>query len=258
MGILRKLAELVVEFPDDKAAPAADDQHDVLKSIEDVRTQIEAETAQHRSSLQKSITDDSMPPALDGKPIRPTLPPRQTPGVASQITLPAVLGIPDIYKRAGLESKPDGFDIYAVEKMLQDPEIAELPLETRARSVRMALRSMGRELNDIIADAAKRDQALEIYEQVVGQAIDDVSKQVVDANAKLQAEMDEFVRSKTALMEANRGALDTAKQGLAEYRRSKTAEEERLFNTVAPFVAPGQNPVSIGAPPKDNTKGKGS
>lgn len=254
-GILRKLAELVVEFPEDKAAPAADSRRDVLASIEEVRGQIEAETAQHRTTLQKSVATDSFAPSGADKPVKPTLPPRTTSSVPSQITLPAVLGIPDVYKKAGLDPKVDGFDIYAVEKMLQDPEIAELPLETRARSVRMALRSMGRELSDIIADAAKRDQALEIYEQVVGQAIEDVGKQVVEANAKLQAEVDEFVRSKTALMEANRSALEQAKQGLAEYRRSKTAEEERLFNTVAPFVAPGQNPVSIGAPKDTRSKG---
>jgi hypothetical protein len=259
MGILRKLAELVVEFPEDKAAPAADSRRDVLASIEEVRGQIEAETAHHRNTMQKSVSPET--PEISGqdkheKPVKPTLPPRPAmTGVPSQITLPAVLGIAEIYKKAGLEAQPEGFDIYAVEKMLQDPEIAELPLETRARSVRMALRSMGRELNDIIADAAKRDQALEIYEQVVGDAIEDVGKQVVEANAKLQAEVDEFVRSKTALMEANRHALEQARQGLAEYRRSKTAEEERLFKTVAPFVAPGQNPVSIGAPKDSNIKG---
>ena len=208
--------------------------------------------------MEQSVAADAEPmEAPAGLKVKPTLPPRPSPSVPSQISLPAVLGINDIYAKAGLAAKADGFDIYRVEKMLADPEIAELPLETRARSVRMALRSMGKELNDIITDAAKRDQALEIYEQVVAQAIDQVSQQVVDANAKLQGEIDDFVRTKTALMEANRSALEQAKQGLAEYRRSKTAEEERLFNTVAPFVAPGQNPVSIGAP-QANTKGKGS
>jgi hypothetical protein len=202
MGILRKLAELVVEFPEDKP-PAGDSPQDVLASIEEVRGQIEAETAEHRAELEGTVTP-------------------------------------------------------AVEKMLADPEIAELPLETRARSVRMALRSMGRELPDIIADAAKRDRALEIYEQVVSEAIEDVGRQVVEANAKLQREIDEFVRSKTAMMEANEQALEQARQGLSEYRRTKAAEEERLFNTVAPFVAPGQNPVSLGDAANNTAKGKGS
>jgi hypothetical protein len=267
MGILRKLAELVVEFPEDKA-PAGASQRDVLASIEEVRGQIEAETAQHRAELEGAVTTDSSESkgaakpagagkASAGKPVKPTLPPRPT-GVTSAISLPAVLGIQEVYNKAGLEAKAEGFDIYAVEKMLDDPEIAELPLETRAKSVRMALRSMGRELGDIISDAAKRDQALEIYEQVVGEAIADVSRQVVESNAQLQAEIDEFVRSKSALMEANQQALEQARQGLEEYRRTKAAEEERLFNTVAPFVAPGQNPVSLGQADDSNRKGKGS
>jgi hypothetical protein len=267
MGILRKLAELVVEFPEDKA-PAGDSPQDVLASIEEVRGQIEAETAQHRAELEGTVTSASSASAKSAapadskamgtsKPTKPTLPPRPA-GVTSAISLPAVLGIQDVYAKAGLTAKAEGFDIYAVEKMLADPEIAELPLETRAKSVRMALRSMGRELPDIIADAAKRDQALEIYEQVVGEAIEDVGRQVVEANAKLQREIDEFVRSKTALMEANEQALEQARQGLSEYRRTKAAEEERLFNTVAPFVAPGQNPVSLGEAADNKAKGKGS
>ena len=73
MGILRKLAELVVEFPEDKAAPAAGSQRDVLASIEEVRGQIEAETAHHRATMEKTVTDESAPA---GKPVKPTLPPR--------------------------------------------------------------------------------------------------------------------------------------------------------------------------------------
>ena len=131
MGILRKLAELVVEFPEEKA-PAGDSQRDVLASIEEVRGQIEAETAQHRAELEDAVAapSGSTRPA-DGQPVKPTLPPRPISGASSAISLPAVLGIQDVYKTAGLEARAEGFDIYAVEKMLGDPEIAELPLATR-------------------------------------------------------------------------------------------------------------------------------
>ena len=46
--------------------------------------------------------------------------------------------------------------------------------------------------------------------------------------------------------------LALAKEGLAGYRSAKKDEEQRLFDTVAPFVAPGKNPVQVnfGAPAK--------
>jgi hypothetical protein len=239
MGFLRKLAELVVEFPEEpQAATPAESEQDVLASIEAIRGNMEAELSKQRETLQEATA------APGGE---------STDGAGgSAITIPAILHVTDVYERAGLQTTPEGFNIYTVERMLTDPEIADLPLETRARSVRMALRSMGKELTELIEDAARRDQALEVYEQFVEEAIGQVSTQVAESNARLQSEMDELVREKTAQMEANRAALALAKEGLAGYRSAKKDEEQRLFDTVAPFVAPGKNPVQVnfGAPAK--------
>jgi len=244
-GILRKLAELVVEFPDDKPPGHADGEssQDVLASIEQIRQDIAGD------SSSKPDFSDPLPPV-----VKPRLPAAAVPAnsaasglsPSSNIRIPPVLGVQDVYAKANLKPVPDGVDCYTVEKMLADPEIADLPLDTRAKSVRMALRSMGKELPDLIADAARRDQALETYEQFLGEAIGTVEQQIADANAKLQQEIDDFVQSRTTQMEANKSALSTAQAGRDAFMTAKQAEEQRLFNIVAPFVAPGQNPVQLG------------
>jgi hypothetical protein len=246
MGILRKLAELVVEFPEEQQ-PAADSKgQSVLDSIEQIRADLETDLAKERPDF----SSDSQELQGDSAQAGGSLPS----GAQSSIRLPGILGVNDVYAKAELASTPESFDVYHVERMLQDAEIADLPLDTRAKSVRMALRSMGRELTDLLTDAARRDQALEAYEQFLGEAVADISRQVTEANAALQQQIDEFVRAKTAEIEANRATQERANVGLAEFRRAKIEEEQRLFDVIAPFVAPGQNPVQLSSGVKDGGK----
>jgi hypothetical protein len=251
MGILRKLAELVVEFPEEQQATAPkQSEEDVLASIERIRSDIEADVKQIKPKFEDAAaeTQPTAAPASGATAAASS-------GTASGIRVPPILSVDEIYAKAELAPAEGKVDVYRVEQMLSDPEIADLPLETRARSVRMALRSMGIELPDLLADAGRRDQALEAYEQFLGEAFDEVSRQVSEANAQLQLEIDEFVRSRTAQIEANRSALEQARAGVARFSDAKAAEERRLFNTVAPFVAPGQNPVQLSGNAPGEPKG---
>jgi hypothetical protein len=232
MGLLRKLAELVVEFPpeEQKAAPAGSGD-DVLASIEQIRQNMEHDIATRPSfkepAAEALATSSSTQPAGHGK-----------------LRVPPALAVADIYAKAKL-STPDGFDVFHVEKMLNDPEIADLPLETRAKSVRMALRSQGRELEDVIADAAMRDQALEAYHQFLVEAVNEVAGSAQAQNDALQQEIDSFVAAKREQMTINKDVEQRARQSLSDFLRTKAAEEQRLFGIVAPFVAPGKNPVQL-------------
>jgi hypothetical protein len=239
MGLLHKLAGLVVEFPDDahKQAPPASSDEDVVSTIEKVRADLETEL--------KPKFDASKPDAPAGAGGQPG---SGTAG-GDQIALPPILSVDEIYKQANLVSDPQGFDVFKVEGMLNDPEMADLAMDMRARMVKMALKNMGRDLRDVLADAARRDQALDQYLAFLREKVGQVTDQVAAANARHKQEMDDFVAAKQAAIEANLAKMKTAQQALGDFTRTKQAEEERLFRTVSPFVAPGENPVVVSEPP---------
>jgi hypothetical protein len=249
MGLLRRLAGLVVEFPEEpsKKPPEAD----VASTIEQIRRSIE-------SSARTSF--DTPEPAHQAAGGAPGAPAAAAPasGAGQGIALPAAFSVAQIYERAQLKPDADGFDINKVAEMLADPDIASLPVEIRARSVRMALKSMGKDLRVVLEEAARRDKAIDDYHVFLQHRVDLVSQKVSEENARLEQEIDEFVKAKRAEGAQNKACLEQARQMLTEFERVKHTEEQRLFGIVAPFVSPGENPVVLSeegwpggaAPPK--------
>jgi hypothetical protein len=250
----------VVEFPDDaavktaatpdKAGAGADD---VLASIERARQELEGHVAQRKlgaatpkaypdsdplgrsSTSANPFIDDSAPPAVPSGD-----------AAGSQIPLPTLLTVDKIYDRAGLSADPQQMNVYRVQQMLADPDMADLDLAMRARTVKLTLKNMGHELHEIIVDAAKRDQALDSYGDWLKAQVEHVAEQVETENAKLKQEIDDFIAAKNGQIAANRAAFEQAKASQLTYAQDRQAEEQRLFDTVAPFVAPGENPVVVG------------
>lgn len=272
-GLLRKLAGLVLEFPDDKKAGSdsaptgakggskADADVDPLAAIEAIRADLESSTSLDPKKLDEAAAEaDPQPRAKDGSV--PASAGAKIGGLPAEggsgIRLPLVLNIKQVYEKAELPPVPGGFDLDKITAMLADPEIADLPLEVRARSVKMAVKSAGGELKEVLADAARRDQALEVYLNYLSRKVEEVQSQVQSQNAGLEQEIQDFITARRAIIESNKAKLEAAQQALANFSASKQSEEQLLFDTVAPFVAPGENPVVVssarphgGAAPKE-------
>jgi hypothetical protein len=262
VGILRKLAGLVVEFPDE-AAPESSRQpdaatgknggnaDDVLASIERARQELEGHVAQRNAPGPGRAPAGRDP--LGAAPIANPFSTDPEPAAAgnaaaadSQIPLPVLLTVDKIYERAGLTADPQQMNIYRVQQMLDDPDMADLDLAMRARTVKLTLKNMGHDLHEVIVDAAKRDHALDSYGEWLDAQVKQVAQQVEAGNARLKQEIDEFIAAKNTQIEANRAALAQAKESQQNYAKDRAAEEQKLFDTVAPFVAPGENPVVVG------------
>jgi hypothetical protein len=257
VGILRKLAGLVVEFPDETAPTASgtgggsEGADDVLASIEKARLELEGHVAQRRTGSSPAGRPDPLGGAdsiANPFAAEANLPPPAPSEAASgsKIPLPTLLTVEQVYERAGLSSDPQQMNIYRVQQMVGDPEMADLDMTIRARMVKMTLKSMGHDLHEIIVDAAKRDSALDSYGGWLTAQVENVGAQVEAENAKLKQEIEEFIAAKNAQIQANRAALEQARQSQASFSQTRQAEEQRLFDTVAPFVAPGENPVVVG------------
>lgn len=261
MGLLHKLAGLVVEFPDEKEHQGAPKQKgaadtDVVSAIEEIARGLETES---KPSFEHPAAPVGTDPSLTA--------PAAGQGAAPEagIKLPVILSIPQVYDKALIKPDAEGFDVNRVEQMLANPEIADLPVEIRARSVKMALSSMGKDLRTVLEDAARRDKALDDYQVYLEHRTGQVEEQVAAANAALQKEIEAFTQAKNSLMVQNKAFLDQARNALSSFSVAKEAEEKRLFAIVAPFVTPGENPVivsgsaSTGAPGhkiQDDLKGE--
>ena len=241
MGLLHKLAGLVVEFPDEKEQHSAPKQKgaagsDVVSAIEEIARGLETESKpsfEHAPSVVDPASGQTMPA------------PDPTSAADSGIKLPVILNISQVYEKALIKPDAEGFDITRVEQMLANPEIADLPVEIRARSVKMALSSMGKDLRSVLEDAARRDKALDDYQVYLEHRTGQVEEQVTAANAALQKEIEAFAQAKNALMMQNKALLEQARNALSSFNVAKEAEEKRLFTIVAPFVTPGENPVIV-------------
>ncbi len=246
MSLLKKLAGLVVEFPEEEAQAAGDAAtagDDALAAIEKIRAELENSNSPdyEEKSEQKDAADatEETPATSEKLPPTPPLP------TGEIIDIPGVLGIPQVYAKAGIKAEQE-FDIFKVEQMMADPEIADLDVAMRARMVKLTLKNMGRELSDILGDAGRRDQALETYLAFLERKVADTEVKVARSNASIQKQIDEFVSTHKAMIQGNDEQLALARNSLEKYKLVKTTEEERLFGIAAPFVGGDLNPVDVG------------
>lgn len=234
MGILRKLAGLVVEFPDQPqpAGPKPGPEEDVLAAIERARKDVEG-------SVESVVGD---------LPVKPAAMPAGEGAPSSGISVPTLLSIQEIYGRAKVAADDKAIGVDKAEAMLADPEMADLTPEIRARMVKLALKNMGHELHEIILDAARRDKALDQYSEWLAGKVAECEQQVAAANAALEKEIAEFTAERRAQMATNSLIARQLHADAEAFARLKDAEEDRLFKAVAPFVAAGENPVVIDKP----------
>jgi hypothetical protein len=150
-----------------------------------------------------------------------------------------------IYASAGIEQPEHGFTVDRLVEMMAADEFRDLDAATRARVIAGMLRRLPTgavEVEDIVREAALRDQALDAFERFLADRVAASEREVADANRVLQQEIDELVERNTALMEANRGRVGEEKGRLERWRERKRAEEDRLYDAVQPFVE--ANPVT--------------
>jgi C4-dicarboxylate-specific signal transduction histidine kinase len=152
-----------------------------------------------------------------------------------------------IYTSAGIREPQHGFTVNKLVEMMQAEELRDLDGPTRAKVITGMLRRLlgcPVALDDIVRDAVQRDQALDAFERFLSERTARTEAELVEANRKLQAEVDELVRRNTEAMQANQARIEAERAKVERWRTRKRTEEERLFTAVQPFVE--ANPVTVG------------
>lgn len=151
-----------------------------------------------------------------------------------------------IYASAGITAPAHGFTVDKLVEMMNAEEFVALEPATKATVISGLLRRLpggAVEIDDIVADAARRDQALDAFESFLAERVRRTAAEVEASVAALQQEVDELTRKNGELMTASRQRLTEEQARFDRWLTRKRSEEQRLFDAVRPFVA--SNPVTL-------------
>lgn len=153
-----------------------------------------------------------------------------------------------VYDAAKISEPPHGYTVLKIAEMLASEHIRELPADVRRKSVMVALDAAGVKIDEIVQDAVRRDRALDTYERVLQQNVDELSAAVAAENRQLEDEITRRIAELRARIDDNVKRLATDQAELQAWRVRKHQEEALIAETVAHFVT--ENPITRGAVPK--------
>lgn len=139
--------------------------------------------------------------------------------------------------------------VFKVEEILNQPELSNLPKETRAKAAAVALRAMGSSVEEVIQDAYLKDQALDQAELMQRQQMQDQKQNNESRIAAIQQEVDTFLKAKNTEIEALREANYRTDQELHRWIEAKLAEEKRIFQILSHFVSDDAANITLGENP---------
>lgn len=150
----------------------------------------------------------------------------------------------EIYSEAGLGDTQCSVDELA--KLMENPAIASQPMSVKVVAVNLALSAKGVAADVPIADAVRRDRALDAYQEM----LDERARSAEERNAariqELTREAEEYLKRKQAEMEALRAETAEAKRQSVDFALRREAEEKRLAELISPFLQGRPSPVTVG------------
>jgi hypothetical protein len=201
------------------------------------------------------VTDEPGPPGDSASPRPAAAPPRRAadlvpeppadapppdPAASGPVSASADLAI--VYESAKIAAPAHGYTVLKVAEMLQSEHIRALPAEVRARSVRVALDAAGVTVTEIVEDAVRRDRALDTYERVLQQHLDELAATTTVENRRLEEEIATRVAELRAQIAENDRRVAAEQAELQTWRTRKQLEEGLIADAVGHFVA--ENPIT--------------
>jgi hypothetical protein len=160
-----------------------------------------------------------------------------------------------VYDEAGVAIPDHGYGVDKVAEMLQGKRLSSLSREVRATAVLAALEAAQVDVKDVIADAVKRDKAIDAFEAAKERELHDLRAKNEGRVRELRQEMETLLTKINAEIERLKAATETAEKSFSQLQIRKRREEERLHEVVANFVEAPDNPITAGSlqgstPPK--------
>ncbi len=156
----------------------------------------------------------------------------------------AAKSLEEIYTEAGLGDSQCSADELA--KLLDNPAIASQPMSIKVVAVNLALSAKGVGTDVPIADAVRRDRALDAYQAMLDERARAAEERNAEQIQRLTKEAEEYLKRKQVEMEALRAETAEAKRQSFEFAARREAEEKRLAELISPFLEGKPSPVTVG------------
>ena len=150
----------------------------------------------------------------------------------------------EIYSEAGLGDSQCSVDELA--KLLENPAIASQPMSVKVVAVNLALSAKGVATDVPVADAVRRDRALDAYQAMLDERAAAAEKRNAERIQELTREAEEYLKRKQAEMDALRAETAEAKRQSVDFSLRREAEEKRLAELISPFLEGKPSPVTVG------------
>ena len=149
-----------------------------------------------------------------------------------------------IYTEGGINSK---YTIDDFEKLVNRPDIKTQPIQTRSLMVNLALSMLNLTIEEPIADAMRRDDALDAYQHMLTERAAKIEQESNAGIAAIEAEINEFLSRKKTEVDALREQAQNARQDETSFKQRREVEETRFSELIRPYLEAGRvNPITIG------------
>jgi TRAP-type C4-dicarboxylate transport system substrate-binding protein len=134
-------------------------------------------------------------------------------------------------------------------KLLDNPTVADQPLNVKVVAVNLTLSAKGVGPDVPIADAVRRDRALDAYQEMLYLHAATAEQRNAARIQQITQETEEYLKRKQTEIETLRGETAEARRQSMDFSVRRETEERRLANLISPFLEGGPNPVTVGNKP---------
>lgn len=135
----------------------------------------------------------------------------------------------DVFAAAKLEAPADGWTAEKLRELAQKPIYREMSAENRQKAILAELATASANPESIVADAVRKDEALDAYERFLTQKLEQTRREAAEKKRKLEDELeklDAMVKQTAADFEA--------------WKAAKRRKEEDLAEALAPLLQDGK------------------
>jgi tRNA uridine 5-carbamoylmethylation protein Kti12 len=135
-------------------------------------------------------------------------------------------------------------------KLLENPTIANQPMAVKVVAVNLTLSAKNLTAEEPIADALRRDRALDAYQAMLAERVVNTEQRNSAKIQQISQEVEEYLKRKQAEMDALKAEVAEAKKQSVEFAIRREIEEKRMADLITPFLEGKPNPVTIGNTPE--------
>lgn len=150
----------------------------------------------------------------------------------------------EIYREGGVSASPCSVDELA--KLLESPTLTNQPASVKVVAVNLALSAKGVTAEVPVADAVRRDRALDAYQAMLNERANTTEQRNQTRIQQITQEVEEYLKRKQVEMDALRAEATAARRQSIEFSVRRETEEKRLAELITPFLEGKPNPVTVG------------